>query len=57
MCDPRSKQRYAALRARGCSHGRTLRSVADRLLKLLCSLLQRQVSFDPNHNAKQAAAG
>jgi transposase len=57
MCDPRSKQRYAALRARGCSHGRTLRSVADRLLKLLCTLLQRQVSFDPNHNAKQAAAG
>jgi len=57
VCDPRSKQRYAALRARGCSHGRTLRSVADRLLKLLCTLLQRQVSFDPNHNAKQAAAG
>jgi hypothetical protein len=57
MCDPRSKQRYAALRARGCSHGRTLRSVADRLLKLLCTLLQRQVSFDPNHNAKEAAAG
>ena len=56
MCDPRSKQRYAALRARGCSHGRTLRSVADRLLKLLCTLLQRQVSFDPNHNAKQATA-
>jgi transposase len=55
--DPRSKQRYAALRARGCSHGRTLRSVADRLLKLLCTLLQRQVSFDPNHNAKEAAAG
>jgi transposase len=57
VCDPRSKQRYAALRARGCSHGRTLRSVADRLLKLLCTLLQRQVSFDPNHNAKEAAAG
>jgi transposase len=55
--DPRSKQRYAALRARGCSHGRALRSVADRLLKLLCTLLRRQVPFDPNHNAKEAAAG
>jgi transposase len=57
VCDPSSRQRYAALRARGCGHGRTLRSVADRLLKLLCTLLQRQVPFDPNHNAKQAAAG
>jgi hypothetical protein len=34
-----------------------LRSVADRLLKLLCTLLHRQVLFDPNHNAKKAAAG
>jgi transposase len=54
--DPNSKRRYAALRARGCRHGRALRSVADRLLKLLCTLLQRQVLFDPNHNGKQAAA-
>src|ERR1700728_1026591 len=53
--DMKSKQRYAALRARGCSHGRALRSVADRLLKLVCTLLQRQVLFDPNHNAKEAA--
>jgi transposase len=53
--DPKSKQRYAALRARGCSHGRALRSVADRLLKLLCTLLQRQVLFDPNHAAKETA--
>jgi transposase len=49
VCDTTSKQRYAALRARGCSHGRALRSVVDRLLKLLCALLQRQVLFDRNH--------
>lgn len=57
--EPRSKQRYAALRARGCSHGRALRSVVDRLLNLVCTLLQRQVLFDPNHapTTKQAAAG
>jgi transposase len=53
--DPNSKRRYAALRARGCSHGRALRSVADRLLKLVCTLLRRQVLFDPNHGAKEAA--
>jgi transposase len=54
--DLKSRQRYAALRARGCSHGRALRSVVDRLLKLLCTLLQRQVLFDPNHNAQEAVA-
>ena len=47
--DPRSNQRYAALRARGCTHGRAVRTVVDRLLKLLCTLLERQVLFDPNH--------
>jgi len=56
-CDATSKQRYAALRARGCSHGRALRSVVDRLLKLVCTLLRRQVLFDRNHNStKQAVA-
>lgn len=54
LCDPSSKQRCAALRARGCSHGRALRSVADRLLKLVCTLLHRQVLFNPNHDAKRA---
>jgi transposase len=31
--DPASGDRYAALRKRGCSHGRALRGVADRLLR------------------------
>jgi transposase len=52
--DRKSQQRYAALRARGCSHGRALRSVADRLLKLVCTMLDRQVLFNPNHDAKKA---
>lgn len=55
-CDAPSKQRYQALRARGCSHGRALRSVVDRLLKIVCTLLDRQVLFDRNHNAKEAVA-
>ena len=31
--DPKSRERYAALRRRGKSHGRALRGVADRLLR------------------------
>jgi len=54
--DPRSRQRYDELKARGCSHGRALRTVVDRLLKLVCILLQRQVLFDPNHSFGGAAA-
>jgi transposase len=47
--DPISRTRYAALRQRGHSHGRALRTVGDRLLALTCTLLQRQVTFDPTH--------
>jgi transposase len=46
--DPKCRARYAALRARGHSHGRALRGVADRLLSLTCVLLQRQTLFDPH---------
>jgi hypothetical protein len=45
--DPKCRVRYTALRKRGHSHGRALRSVADRLLALACVLLQRQTLFDP----------
>jgi len=44
--DERSKQHYARLRARGHSHGRALRGVADRLLALLVTLLRRGELFD-----------
>lgn len=53
--DPISKRRYAELRARGHSHGRALRSLGDRLLYLLCTLLERQTPFDPNHKSPQTA--
>ena len=46
--DPKSRNRYAALRRRGHSHGRAIRGVADRLLALACILLQRQMPFDPH---------
>jgi transposase len=44
--DAKSRAYYVALRARGHSHGRALRSVADRLLRLLCTLLERGQLFD-----------
>jgi transposase len=53
--DERAKAHYARLRARGHSHGRALRGVADRLLKLLTVLLQRGELFDPARRALQTA--
>ncbi|MXW07960.1 MAG: hypothetical protein F4Z87_07585 [Gammaproteobacteria bacterium] len=38
--DPTCRQRYQALRARGHTHGRALRSVADRLLAVACAMLK-----------------
>jgi transposase len=54
--DPISRQRYAALRGRGHSHGRALRTLGDRLLALACTLLKRQVLFDPHYHSKEQAA-
>jgi transposase len=45
MHEPLSKARYGALRARGKSHGQALRSVADRLLRVLCAMLRTQTPF------------
>lgn len=51
QCEPRSKERYAALRARGHSHGRALRTLADRLLAMLCAMLRNDSEYQPNHVA------
>jgi transposase len=48
--DPASRVYYAALRARGHSHGRAMRTVADRLLRVLCVLLTRGQLFDAVRN-------
>lgn len=52
--DARSRSRYAELRARGHSHGRALRSVADRLLFLACTLLAKKDTFNLNHHSTVA---
>lgn len=46
--DPVSKAKYAALRARGHSNGRALRSVADRLLAVACAMLTNGTLYDPS---------
>lgn len=45
MHDPVAKRRYSALRARGKPHGQALRSVADRLIGVLCAMLRDQTEY------------
>lgn len=53
--DPKSRGKYAALRARGHTHGRALRSIADRLLNVACAMLKSGTLFDPDNQAKNTA--
>lgn len=54
--DQISRNRYAALRSRGHTHARALRGVADRLLYVTCTMLERQMPFDPNYKTSQLTA-
>ena len=55
--DPHSKLHYANLRAKGHTHGRALRGVADRLLSVLIAMLRNGTTYDPalRHPAVVAA--
>lgn len=53
--DATSRAKYAALRARGHSHGRALRSVADRLLNVACAMLRSGTTFNPSLKSQYAA--
>ena len=46
--DAKSRAKYAQLRSRGHSHGRALRSVADRLLNVACAMLRAGSTFNPS---------
>ncbi len=47
--DPRCRAKYAELRKRGCTHGRALRQIADRLpLYVACAMLKSGRVFDPD---------
>jgi hypothetical protein len=49
--DQRSRAKYAELRKRGHTHGRALRSVADRLLNVACAMLRSGTPFNPSFAA------
>ena len=54
-CDAKSKAKYIALRARGCSHARALRTIGDRLLYVACTMLKNGTPFDPCFEAQNCA--
>jgi transposase len=53
--DPLCRVKYRELRKRGHSHGRALRSLADRLLKIACAMLRAATVFDPQRRPARAA--
>jgi transposase len=54
--DATSRIKYEALRAKGHGHARALRSVADRLLNVVCVMLRTGTTFDSSLASKQASA-
>jgi transposase len=54
--DPICRAKYKHLRSRGHSHGRALRSVADRLLNVACAMMRSRTLFDPNRRRTIALA-
>ena len=55
-CDAAARTYYAQLRARGHSHGRALRSVSDRWIRILMAMLRDRTLYSPDH-AHRAAVG
>jgi transposase len=53
--DDPSRRYYAGLRARGHTHGRALRSVADRLLRILVAMLRVGTLYDAQRAARSLA--
>jgi transposase len=49
--DSKSKKLYASMRARGHSHGRSLRGMADRWLQVLISMLRHRTLYDVQRTA------
>jgi transposase len=56
QCVPAAKARYALLRQRGHSHGRALRSIADRLLRIVIAMLRDGTLYDTAHSSRPQPA-
>jgi transposase len=55
--DARSAGLYAGARGRGHTHGRALRGVGDRLLRLLIAMLKSRTVYDPQFVRQPVSAG
>lgn len=55
QADAHWEQAYDALRARGQTQGRALRTVADRLLKVLLAMIRDGTAYDPGRWSDQPA--
>ena len=53
--DPHWRAAYSTLRHRGHSHARALRTIADRLLRVLCAMLRARTCYDPTRLQREAA--
>lgn len=53
--DPWARSFYAELRQRGHSHGRAIRGLGDRLLKIACAMLRDGTMYDPSIKQLPAA--
>ena len=53
--DEQGKQHYAECRAKGHSHGRALRGMADRLLAVLVAMLRSNTLYDPGFKSSAAS--
>jgi transposase len=56
QCDEVFKAGYKALRDRGHTHGRALRTIGDRLLGTLCAMIRSKTLFDPTRRTARTAA-
>lgn len=54
--DPPARAYYGKLRAKGHTHGRALRSVGERWLRILMAMLTNQTLYDATHFAVAGAA-
>jgi transposase len=55
--DAASRAYYKKLRARGHTHGRAVRTIVDRALRILVTLLTRGQLFDPQYGQHAATPG
>ena len=55
--DPTIRKRYDALRQRGQSHNRALRTIGDRLLAVACAMLRSATLYDPQRQRQNGEGG